>query len=207
MNALQNRKNIVLNFYNSLSLFEIDEFDELKIVLKKDDELKIVLKMDGRIEFYKKLVGVYNIVRSGINEQWNTKDSETSHQIEMMGLVMVLDGNNKFSMISAGNEEWAKVVKKTRSVSHGITFDPKYQLFTETYYDIDTALNFTYNKLPSSEEEHFQSMTNNDLVLDFEECINIEKMSKIIRSIGEVVVVSPQLKINLIFKENLRNGA
>ncbi|AQW89007.1 hypothetical protein FDH34_gp438 [Serratia phage BF] len=203
MSGLTNRNNLVDYFHRHLSSFVVESSSPSQTVLVKGTDLKIINNIDGTIEFYKKLSGEYAYQYMD-DSPWNPSRSTYTNvaNIERLALVMV-NTDTHFSMVSASNDEWATVNKKVREVRIKDSFQSHY----EEYYDIDTVLNMKYKKLPISEEEHFQRTASDDLILDLKQCLKVKEMCDKIKAVGEVVEVSPVLKINLLFEENLRNGA
>lgn len=188
MSGLTNRNNLVDYFHRHLSSFVIESASLTQTTLVHNDGSKIFIdKNTGNIEFYKKLSCEYSY------DDFNPYGSCISKtaSIESLALIMISNTDTSFSIVSASDDEWAAIRVLGVNTEHCA---------------IDTVLNMTYKKLPTSGTEYYQRSRPDNPVLDLEHCLKVKGMCDKIITIGGIVKVSSSLKINLLFEENLRNG-
>lgn len=188
MDSLYIRNNIVREFSNKLSEFKLtfELINNLNLlVLNYRDHLKIYKEPNGTIQFHKK-----------IKCEFNERGWVYTTPLIILNLVKVMEvkPDDSFSMVSGMvNDSWLTVVA-----------NPVYSNPINDNHTLETELNMHLPSIPNSEDLHFQLLTTHDIVLDLPECIMLNEMLEKIKSIGSIVQVSPLLKANMLFLDNLQ---
>lgn len=211
MSDLKNRHNIVDMFLNNLSSLKISNTstkDVLVFYIQDTLEIKRYVK-ENKYSFSMYIKGTFKEEEfiDPYGDPYRNFNTHTSGRVEVNksinSLVEVMrydDGH--FSMVStANNDKWIEFVRSMMAVPGGGAL-PKENLVT--------TLNRSFDKLPLTEEYHFQRMTTNDgLVLDFDYCLKVKEIIDFIDSLGSIVEVNSEnnLTVSLLFMDKLSGDA
>lgn len=204
--SLSNRHNIVDKFLSNITSLDIstDSTPDVMIFFIKD-----VLEIKRYVKENKYIFSMYI---KGTYEEEEYNESYRYHNPGSNGYLMVKKSvntlvevmryeNGHFKMVStAANDNWIQFTRMLVAVPGGGA-SPRECLVT--------TLNMSFQKLPLTEEYHFQRMTTNDgLVLDLEYCLKVQEIIDFIDSIGSIVVAdeSNNLTIPLLFTDKLGKG-
>lgn len=202
MSDISNRNNIVNYFYNNLHTAKLSTTSNSdKTVVVLDDGKAKITKTEDFITFEMKLSGTKVDEYEDYHHQRKVKSHES-----FSGLVKVMQFNVKtssFDMVSCSHtDNWLDVHYVMQQV-----YDEKTMLHkAERVQSLTTNLNSHYYRLPSTEEEHFQRMSTDGLILDLEVCQRLYNIIERLNGFGEIVKANDNLYVNLFFEQNLRKG-
>lgn len=202
MSEVSNRNNIVNYFYNNLHTAELTTAsDSEKTVVVLDNGKAKITKTEDFITFEMNLSGT----KVEQYEDYYSKRNVKEHA-NFSGIAKVMEFNVKtcsFDMVSCSStDNWLDVHYIMKQV-----FDETMQVYrSERVLALETNLNSHYYRLPSTEEEHFQRMTTDGLVLDLEVCQRLYNIIDRLNGFGEIVKANDNLYVNLFFEQNLRKG-
>jgi hypothetical protein len=195
-NALINRNGIVKKFIKEKSNFELS-------LSQSNTKQTVIINDDGKFEIVRILETdeiIFNAVMhcTVMEEEYKPGFATPGgggyvkvpnvyeQKIEVMRY-----HNGSFSMINAGsNDNWIKLSYVSRYKSDGTLYNAK---------ELTTNLNMKYKVLPDSEESHFQRTTTDGLILDLEQCLDVESLVEFVKMFGSQVQATPDIKVCMYF--------
>lgn len=204
MDALNIRTSIINHFFNSIDKFTISDRSTFNEITYKYETSEIRHNLSN--DTFK----FYMFVKAEVEQpvQDYNHYGATTYKKPMEGTVLVCElQNDKFSMISANpDDRWVYLDREIITVPNNSS--GMGGLFRQELVDvIKTQLTLVYNKIPLSEEEHFQSMTVTDLILELEECLKVVEITERIKAMGTVVSGANKWRVYFKFKEDLSGDA
>lgn len=195
-NALINRNGIVRNFIKEKQNFELS-------LSRSNTEQTVIINDDGKFEIIRILKTdeiIFNAMmhctvmeeeyKSGIATPGGGGYVKVPNVYEQKIAVMRYH-NGSFSMINAGsNDNWIKLSYVSKHRPDGTLYHSK---------ELTTDLNMKYKVLPDSEESHFQRTTTDGLILDLEQCLDVQRLVEFVKMFGSQVQATPDIKVRMYF--------
>ena len=203
--ALINRHNIINLFHQNLKNLKIsDKRNDDHITFYIPDLLEVKRYINQNVyEFSMMMKGyVSEEVWDGFNSYFPSGNGYVKVTKEVSNMVNVIRYDGSFKMVSTTNDDNWIFYDRRQAIT------PSYKGYnTEVSHSLCTNLNIGFQKLPVTEEEHFQRITTDELVLELEYCLKFKEIIDFINSIGTIVKPNPDLQIYLLFKGNLSGDA